>query len=356
MKSLHIIGSKAMGGAERWFCRFTEALHRNGDEVEALVRRGSELETHHLRNLPHSALPMRTVWDPLSRFEVTRYARQSKAPIVQTYMGRATRLTHLRPGRGQVHLARLGGYYKLDGYRHAHGWIGNTKGLCDWLVAEGMPARHVHHIYNFISPPPSVEEQQVAALREDLGLEKDDWALVTPGRFVPVKGQRYLIDALARLPLEIAGRRLRLLMVGDGPLEDTLRQQAADLGVSDRVVWCGWQQDPAPFLTLADAIVFPSRDRETFGNVILEAWSYGRPLVTTAFRGAREIARHGEDSYVVPCEDPPALARGIEAVLQDPQLQASFVTAGHERIRRDFSEAAIIAQYRELYDLLLSSA
>ena len=187
-------------------------------------------------------------------------------------------------------------------------------------------------------------------------MQNDDWALVTPGRFVPVKGQRFLIEALSRLPAEIAGRRLRLLMVGDGPLEESMRQQAADLAVSDRVVWCGRKQDPAPFLTLADAIVFPSQDRETFGNVILEAWSYGKPLVTTAFRGAREIARHGEDSYVVPCADPPALARGIESLLQDTQMQASFVAAGHERIRQDFSEAAIVTQYRDLYDQLLSSA
>ncbi len=356
MKSLHIIGSKAMGGAERWFCRFTEALHLGGDEVRALVRRGSELELCHLQALPHDALPMRTVWDPLSRFEVSRYARQSNAPIVQTYMGRATRLTHLRPGRGQVHLARLGGYYKLDGYRHAHGWVGNTRGLCDWLVAQGMPAARVHHIYNFISMPLPADGKQLAALRENLDLDSNDWALVTPGRFVPVKGLRYLIDALARLPNEIAGRRVRLLMVGDGPLEESLRQQAVALGIIDRVIWCGWQQNPSPFLALADAIVFPSRDEETFGNVILEAWSYGKPLVTTAFRGAREIVRHGEDGYLVPCDDGEALARGILELLIDEETRAAFVAAGHERIRQEFSEAVILDQYRNLYAHLASTA
>jgi glycosyltransferase involved in cell wall biosynthesis len=99
-------------------------------------------------------------------------------------------------------------------------------------------------------------------------------------------------------------------------------------------------------------VVFPSRDGETFGNVILEAWSYGKPLVATAFRGAREIARHGEDSWVVPCDDPDALARGIQQVLSDPGLQQDMVSAGSRRLQQEFSEAVIIDQYRDLYDSL----
>ena len=349
MKSLQIIGSKTMGGAERWFARFTEALQRHGEQVHAVVRRGSELEQHHLKDLAVTALPMRTVWDPLSRLEVSRCIREVSAPIVQTYMGRATRLTRIRPGRGQVHLARLGGYYKLDGYRHAKGWIGNTRALCDWLVSQGMPADRVFHIYNFQEPAPGVDDVAVAALRQGLGLRADDWVLLTPGRFVSFKGQEFVLEALSRLPAEIGGRRLRLLMLGDGPLRDALRAQAQALGIGERVIWCGWQQDPAPWFHLADAVVFPSKDRETFGNVIVEAWAFGKPLLVTAFRGAREIARHGEDSYVVPCDDAVALARGVAELLSDAAMRSGFVAAGRRRLEQEFSEAVIIDRYRELY-------
>ena len=118
-------------------------------------------------------------------------------------------------------------------------------------------------------------------------------------------------------------------------------------------MWLGWQHEPAPWFHLADMVVFTSRDAETLGNVILEAWAYGKPLLTTSFRGAREIARHGEDAWTVPCDDVPALAAGMEAMMRDEALAAKMVVAGLERVKTDFSEATIIAQYQALYRQLL---
>ena len=85
------------------------------------------------------------------------------------------------------------------------------------------------------------------------------------------------------------------------------------------------------------------------GNVILEAWSYARPLVVTAFRGAREFVRDGEDARMVPCDDPAALAAAIEAVIRDDALRARLVAEGSRRAVEDFGEAAIVGRYRELY-------
>ena len=101
-------------------------------------------------------------------------------------------------------------------------------------------------------------------------------------------------------------------------------------------------------------VVFPSRDEETLGNVILEAWAYGKPLVASAFRGAREITRHG-GCRVVPCDDGAALADGIEHVIRNPGLQRTMLRQGLARIDKDFSEAAVIAQYRALYAQLLDN-
>ena len=99
IRSLHVIGSREMGGAERFYLRFLRAMQRAGEPVEALVRKDSDLARLHMAGIPAGELPMRTVWDPLSRWEVTRYVRRSKASVVQTYMGRATRLTRASTGR-----------------------------------------------------------------------------------------------------------------------------------------------------------------------------------------------------------------------------------------------------------------
>jgi len=353
--SLQIIGSKALGGAERWFARFSRALAETGARAELAIRAGSELEGLDLGPLPRHRLPFRTVWDPLSRRALSRLITSVQPDIVQTYMGRATRLTRLKPGQGPVHVARLGGYYALHPYRHAQAWIGNTKGLCDWMVQNGLPAAGVHHIYNFIDPAQPVATERIQALRLELGLPDEAWLLVSAGRFVPVKGITHLIEAMARLPAAIEDRPLHLVLLGDGPLGPQLRRQAQGLGIGDRIHWAGWRTEPGPFFQMADLVVFPSLEEETLGNVILEAWTWSKPLVTSLFRGAREIARHGEDAWCLPCGDGQALAEGIAVVLADADLRQALALAGQARVQAEFARGPIMDRYRELYRQLASA-
>jgi glycosyltransferase involved in cell wall biosynthesis len=128
-----------------------------------------------------------------------------------------------------------------------------------------------------------------------------------------------------------------------------MERKAAQLGIADRLVWPAWRNYPGPFLRLADLVVFPSLEEETLGNVILEAWAWGRPLVTALFRGAREIARHGEDAWCVPCGDPKALAAGIRTLLNDPGLAAALATRGGQRVTAEFGRGPIMRQYCDLY-------
>ncbi len=352
VSTLQMLGSKTLGGAEQWFIRFVRALSEAGERPAVAIRRGGALDGLDLGGAEVHRLGYRTVWDPWSRAAVARVIEQVRPAIVQTYMGRATRLTQLRPGGGVVHVARLGGYYELGPYRHAHAWIGNTGGLCDYLVRNGLPAERVFQIYNFVDPPAAVAPETLAELRRELAIPEGAWVLLTPGRFVEVKGHRYLLEALARLPGEIGGRPLRLVLLGDGPLGPGLRRQADQLGLGERVLWAGWREDPGPFYQIADLVVFPSLLQETLGNVVLEAWVQGRPLVTTAFRGAQEIVRGGEDAWCVPCGDASALADGVRQLLLDRDLARSLVAAGLRRVRAEFGRARILGQYLDLYNRL----
>lgn len=350
--TLQMVASKRLGGAERWFIRFNAALAERQAPTALAIRAGGDLDGRDFGSLPVHRLPYRTTWDPWSRHAVGELIRRIRPEVVQTYMGRATRLTRLARHGGPIHLARLGGYYALHPYRHAHGWIGNTRGLCDWMVRSGLPADRVHHIYNFAEPARSLAPERVAATRALHGVPNDAWVLVSLGRLVPVKGHCHLIESLTRLPQTLGGRPLCLLMVGDGPLATRLQQQAVQTGQSQRVLWVGWQPDPTPYLQMADLVVFPSLEAETLGNVILEAWSWGKPLVTTRFRGAREIARHGEDAWCVPCADAAALAQGIGEVLADPGLRRALIERGQTRVQREFAREVILDRYLELYRAL----
>jgi glycosyltransferase involved in cell wall biosynthesis len=220
------------------------------------------------------------------------------------------------------------------------------------MVRQGLPAAQVFHIYNFVEPAEPLPPERIRALRDELLLPEDALVLVTPGRFIPVKGHRYLLKALSRLPARIGGRPLRLVLLGDGVLGPELRRQAIAEGIGGRIAWAGWRLDPRPFYQMADLVVFPSLDEETLGNVILESWAWSRPLVTSLFRGAREIAHHGEDAFCVPCGDAEALARGIAEMLRQPAMGEALAMHGHARVRAEFGRRPIMDQYLELYRYL----
>ncbi|MDD3651681.1 glycosyltransferase [Immundisolibacter sp.] len=351
MRTVQVIASRGLGGAEGFFSRLCPGLAERGCAVHAVLRQGAALAQALAADIPRSSLPLRTVWDPLSRLELRRELERLRPDLVQTWMSRATRLT--RVPRGGVHVARLGGYYKPAGFAHADALVVNSRGLADHLLAAGLPARRVHLIGNFVDPPRRCCADELARLRAGLPLPADAWLLLAVGRCVPVKGWDVLLSAFARLPAQIGGRPPALVLLGDGPLRPALQAQAERLGVGGRVHFAGWADDPAPFYALADLVVFPSRPAEALGNVILETWAQGRPLLTTANRGARELVRPGIDALQVPCEDVGALAGGIGTLLADEAQRAALAAAGRARAARDFGREAVIGAYLDLYRQLL---
>ena len=349
---VHIIGSKTLGGAERFFFRLVRALNEAGLKTIAFVRKGSEVEGNCPRGMDVKGLPMRTVWDPFSMLAIRRALKGLSPIVVQTYMGRATRLTRLPIGRPPVHVARLGGYYKLAGYRHAHAWIGNTKGVCDYLIKEGFPRERVFHVPNFVQVQEDVSGAKILLERKRLGLREDDWIIVTAGRFIEVKGHMYLFEAFKRLPRAIKGKRPLLIVLGDGPLYPEYRNFVKNNGLMERIRFPGWIKEPERFYLAADLVAFPSLEMEALGNVILEAWACRRTVLTTSFRGALELTTHGKDVYQVPCRDSAALAKALRHLLVHQDLRRHLAETGYERARMEFSREVVVKRYMGLYSHL----
>jgi glycosyltransferase involved in cell wall biosynthesis len=123
---------------------------------------------------------------------------------------------------------------------------------------------------------------------------------------------------------------------------------AQALGVADRVRFLGWRTDAAALYRAADVCVFPSR-YEPLGNVVIQAWAHGLPVVAAESAGPKALIEDGEDGLLVPVDDAQALAAGVRRVLDDPMLRIRLVQKGAERVEAEFSEAAVVARWRELF-------
>lgn len=350
--SLHIVGGKGSGGAERFAVRLINALARRGEPVGAITVAEGEIARAIDPAVRQYHAPMLGVWDMYSRWRIRRFIADFQPDVVQTYMGRATRLVHQPRGRLPVHLARLGGFYKLKGYRHAHAWVGNTHGIRDYLTAHGLPAGRVHCIGNFVDTPGRIDAARLDALRAHLGL-RGCRAILGLGRLHPNKGWSDLLHAFARLPALIEGMPLHLLMVGDGPLRKELEALSAQLGIAPRVHWAGWQTDPAPYYQMADVFVCASV-HEPLGNVILEAWANRALLVSTRAQGPLELMRDGVNGLLAPLADAAGLADTLRRALDLPaDARASLIESGAAEIDQRYSETAIVSAYVDLYRTLV---
>ena len=256
-----------------------------------------------------------------------------------------------------MHIARLGGYYKIDGYyRHAHAWVGNTKGLCDYLINSGLPANRVFEIGNFVPDPIAISTETLITLRQDWSIPNDAWVLFTLGRLIDIKGFDDLLEALAILPSEIDGRPVIVLIAGTGPLDAKLKALTAQLGLESRIRWLGWQDPPDAFYALADVFVCPSRV-ETLGNVILEAWNYGLPVVSTQTPGPLELIEEGRTGLLTPIGEANRMAARLKEMLTATTTQRNAMgEAGKAYLNAHFGKSAIVNAYLSLYDRLLTEA
>jgi glycosyltransferase involved in cell wall biosynthesis len=176
--------------------------------------------------------------------------------------------------------------------------------------------------------------------------------IVCPANFVPVKGHRYLLDALAQVKLK--GLSFKCWFFGAGPLEDALKRQTAELCLTDYVDFRG--RLPHPELLelfnsgLVDIVVLPSivtKDGACEGIpvALMEAMAAGIPVVSTRTGGIPELVE-GAGLLVDPA-DSTELASAIMELIGNPELRLKLAEAGRSAVQRDFSLSSIVLQLSE---------
>lgn len=243
------------------------------------------------------------------------------------------------------YFANEGGRFGRIHFRLARLWTrlaGATVCVSDGLrrdVVEnwgGSPSRCVR-IYNPIA---------VRGTDPDLGagdLAAREPIVVAVGRLVAVKGFAFLVRSFARMKR----RDARLVVLGSGPEREALLEEAARLGVADRVALPGYVDAPWNWYARARCFALSSQV-EAFGNVVVEALAHGLPVVATPCDGPREILDDRRCGTVVPAEEA-AFAAALDAAIDDPGDP-------RPRIARaaDFAVAVAADHYEELFDRVIA--
>jgi glycosyltransferase involved in cell wall biosynthesis len=198
-----------------------------------------------------------------------------------------------------------------------------------------------------LGPYRAVGSDEIATLRAQLGATRDTVLVGSVGRLVEQKDYPTQLRAFA-----IAARsepRLRMVLAGDGPLRKDIEAQAAELGITERLVLLGhWTRVPA-LLRALDVFVLASKF-EPYGVALLEAKCAGSSIVATAVNEIPKILTHGVTGLVVPPESPEAMAKAFLRMAQEPVLRRSLAEQAFAEAERKHSIDAVAGAYQALYD------
>lgn len=190
--------------------------------------------------------------------------------------------------------------------------------------------------------------EEIAAARAELGIEPGEFAIGCVTRLHDSKGNQFLIDAAK---LVVAERpQAKFFLVGEGPLLESLQQQAQALGLGDRFIFAGFAKDVARVVSAFDVSVFPSLWEGT-PLTVFEALAMGKSIVATDADGLVDVLTHERDAIIVPKRDARALADGLIRMFDEPQTRERLGAAAWET-GTQYDIAAFVRKMERLYDLL----
>src|SRR5437588_627517 len=219
-----------------------------------------------------------------------------------------------------------------------------------WL-ARGLFARRNRVIYNGVDHE-HWQPVDATALRRALGFAETDYVVGLSAVLRPEKNPVQLIDALARL--RAMGLPARALFIGDGEERGAVESRARALGVADRFVISGFQEDVRPFISACDVVALTSFT-EAFSLAAIEAMALGRPVVHPDVGGAAEMIHSGQDGWLFPVGDTATLVDRL-AVLADPVVRTRLGENARATVARCIRSLDACRRAFEGVDIVLHEA
>lgn len=334
MRVLQVLAGAAHGGAETFFSRLVIALHQEGLNQKAIIKKNQQrryiLEKAGINVLEATFNPF-FPW--ITKNLIKKQIIEFKPDIVLTWMSRAS---HFCPKGDFVHVARLGGYYNLKYYKKCDYLIGNTPDIVKYLIKENWPKKYTKFLPNFAQKNRTI----ISVNKSNFNTPSNVPIILGLGRLHDDKAFDVLIKALPKI------KKAHLWIAGEGEKRTELIKLTHKYKVNDRVHFLGWQTNTDPLFQKADLIAFPSRV-EPLGGVVLEAWMHEVPIVAAKSMGPNYLISHEENGLLVKINDIDGLAHNINKLLTDKNLCKKLVKNGKTYFNKNFTKNIIVKKYIE---------
>ncbi|MFA5500590.1 MAG: glycosyltransferase family 4 protein [Candidatus Omnitrophota bacterium] len=198
----------------------------------------------------------------------------------------------------------------------------------------------------------ALSDDEIAGLKNVAGLGKGP-VVGTMARLSPVKGQRFLIEAMKRVVSKNGD--VQCLIVGSGPEETALKALSMNSGLGNHIKFTGFLHKTAPlYLACMDIFVLPSIE-EGLGIALLEAMASGKPCIASNVGGITDIIKDGENGILVPAGDDKAIADALSTLLYDKELRADLGGKGRKSVEKDFTLPLMAEKMKSLYTGVLNA-
>ncbi len=370
MKVLHVLKINNIAGAERHLLMLLSQQRARGLDARflLLVQPDKPMDDFaalaDARGIPVSRIVIRSHADISVYPRLWRQMRAFKPDIVHTHLQHgdlfgipAARLAGVRTVISSRHNADVRRRKRALQLLNAALWRLSSGGIAisEYIrqfsieVENAPPARTFTVHYGLENPQRYDRAAARTVLVEAAGLPQDAVIAGMVCRLIPVKGIDTALQALAQVKDEFP--QAHLVIIGDGPLRETLEAAVQTLGLAGRAHLVGWRSDAAQLMAGFDLLLVTSLS-EGFGLVMLEAMAQGVPVIASDAGAMPEIVIPGETGRLFPVQDADALADAQRALLADPAQRAAMGAAGETRLHAHFTAESMADATLAVYERL----
>lgn len=360
---LYLIDNLKLGGAQKIVLTLSEGLDPNKYRIYTISmgERGPFYEKFKERGQYIESLDITSFWKLYRLFKILAFAKKNEVTLIHSFLFYSNFFGRIIGKAGRVPLIicseRATGVWKNRLFRLVEALV---KGFADYYTAvseatkrfmvekEGIPCEKVVTLYNGVDIRETATD--VSRLKLDLGIPPGSKVIGTVGRLADQKGYEYLIKAF-----KLVNERHKeavLVIVGGGPLEKSLKDEAVKCSLNDKIVFTGPHKDPSLLMDAMDIYVISSWF-EGMSNSLLEAMAKGLPVVATDIDGNREVVVDGETGLLVPPRDEYAIAEALNNLLSGPSVMKAMGLAGKKRIEDRFTTRKMLYNYNDFYTKIL---